>query len=173
MKNIFILLFSVFSLGHLAGQDTANLKKEIDQQIWYPFMQAWNNFDAEAFNEIHADNMLRGTPRNLRSGKDYKSGNLKNFLRAKERGDVRNISFTFEYRVHEKFMAYEVGYYKIESMRSGEKNFYYGQFHVVLNKIGERWKIVQDWDADSLNGIEIGEEHFMKFSHEGIYKIDD
>lgn len=172
MKYFLPLILAIFSFSQIIAQDADALKKEIDAQIWYPFMKAWNNFDAAAFNAIHADNMLRGGPRDLKSGEEYKGRNHLNFKTAKKRGDIREISFTFEYRVHEEDKAYEVGYYKIKSLRDGNTNYYYGQFHVVLNKIDGQWKIVQDWDADKINGVEVGEEHFMKFADAGIYELE-
>ena len=120
---------------------------------------------------IHSDDMLRGGPNGLRDGAAYKERINTYYPKNKERGDVRSIAFTFEYRVHESDKAYEVGYYRVISKREGKENISYGQFHVVLNKINDEWKIVQDWDADKIAGVKVGEEHFMKFSENGIYEL--
>ena len=49
--------------------------------------------------------------------------------------------------------SYEVGFYRIITTDSeGGSTSFYGQFHIILKKIGEQWKIVQDWDTDSIGG---------------------
>ncbi len=171
MKKLFSIpfLFLIFILNPIYSQSDSILQKEIDDQIWYPFINAYNNWNAEAFNSIHDKDMLRGSPWGLKTGEEYFKRNLERFEKGKSSGNERNISFTFECRVHEKDMAYEVGYYKLIDKREDKENVYYGQFHVVLEKINGKWKIVQDWDMDKLNGEKIGEEHFMKFAENGIY----
>ncbi|MEZ4953012.1 MAG: nuclear transport factor 2 family protein [Saprospiraceae bacterium] len=170
-KLILLLFFLPFLLNPIFSQSDSISINEIDQQIWYPFMAAYNNWDAEAFNELHDKDMLRGSPWGLKSGADYFAQNIKQFEKGKLAGELRNISFTFEYRVHEENIAYEVGYYKVVSKRENGNAVYFGQFHVVLKKMDGKWKIFQDWDADRLNGEKIGEEQFLKFSGNGIYEM--
>jgi hypothetical protein len=61
-KLILLLFFLSFLLNPIVSQSDSVLIKEIDQQIWYPFMAAYNNWDAEAFNKLHDKDMLRGSP---------------------------------------------------------------------------------------------------------------
>ena len=141
---------------------------EIDQQIWYPFIHAFNAFDAEAFNALHTPDVLRGGPWGLRPGDAYLQGNLVEFARNKQAGDTRQIAFTFEYRVHTPEIAYEVGYYRVKRTRGEDNHTFYGQFHVVLKNVNGVWKLAQDWDASELAGEPVSESHFLKFAEKGL-----
>ena len=169
-SSVLVLLFSFLIFNPLYTQSDSILQKEIDRQIWYPFIKAYNGWDAAAFNAIHDRDLLRGSPWGLKTGEEYFKRNIERFEKSKSAGHERMISFTFEYRVINKEMAYEVGYYKLISKKDGEENIYYGQFHVISKKINGQWKIVQDWDMDKLNGEKIGEVHFMKFAENGLYE---
>ena len=171
MVKFIPLFFLLLIPSFIFSQSDSTLQKEIDEQIWYPFMASYNNWDAEAFNAIHDKDMLRGSPWGLKTGDQYFVRNVERFAKGKLSGEKRSISFTFECRVHEKDKAYEVGYYKVVSIKENKTSNYYGQFHVVLKKIDGKWKIFQDWDMSKLNGEKIGEEHFMKFSDKGIYHL--
>ena len=171
MKKTFFTpaLFYLLLLNPIYSQSDSILQKEIDNQIWYPFIKAYGNWDADAFNAIHDKEMLRGSPWGLRTGEEYFTRNIERFEKGKMAGESRNISFTFEYRIHEKEMAYEVGYYKLVSKKENKESIYYGQFHVVLKKKDGQWKIFQDWDADEINGEKMEERHFMKYAGNGVY----
>ena len=152
------------------GQLDSTMRIEIDTQVWYPFIKAYNSFDAEAYNKIHTADVLRGSPWGLSEGETYRQRNLERFAKSKEAGVSRKISFTFEHRVHQKNIAYEVGYYRVLSQSNGESRTAYGQFHVVLRKENGSWKIAQDWDANTLNGNKIEEADFLKNAASGLYE---
>ena len=86
---------------------------QINEQIWRPFIKAYNNFDAEAFNSLHTDDVLRVTPWGIRKGETYFKKNIERYEKNKQNGNTRKLSFTFEYRIHSENEAYEVGYYKV------------------------------------------------------------
>ncbi len=48
---------------------------------------------------------------------------------------------------------------------SGATDYFYGQFHIVLNKIDGRWKIVQDWNTASIGGRPITASDFSRQPH--------
>ena len=164
------IAFVISQIGYGYAQSDSLISRQIDAQVWYPFISSFGAYDGEAFNALHAADVLRGGPWGLQQGDDYLKGNLESSVRNKQSGNTRQISFTFEYRVQSPEVAYEVGYYRLRSVRQGEERTSYGQFHVVIRKINGTWKIAQDWDASTLNGIEITEEHFMKFAHKGMYE---
>ena len=157
-----LLMLTGFSQT-VTAQDTLKitaLQAEIDAQVWKPFAEAYKDLDGEKFNALHTDDVLRGGPWGLRIGEEYKESILKNYAADRAKGVKRSIAFRFEYRVTRPEVSYEVGYYKVDQERDGKQAQFYGQFHVVIRKVDGVWKIVQDWDADKLNGVEITEEHF-------------
>lgn len=147
---VLYLLFTGFSVAQSAADST--VLKELEMQIWRPFIQHYNNFDAEKFNQLHAKDVLRGGPWGMRVGEAYFKSNIENDKRSKSAGDKRQIAFRFEHRVTNGNIAYEVGYYRVKSIRNGEEHTYYGRFDVVSKKIKGKWKIAQDWDVDGING---------------------
>ncbi|MBK8968700.1 MAG: nuclear transport factor 2 family protein [Saprospiraceae bacterium] len=153
------------------AQNDSLLQAEIDAQIWRTFIQAYNTFDAEQYNNIHTAGVLRGGPWGLLEGEAYHQNNRTQFAANKANGLQRRIAFTFEHRVHRDSVAYEVGYYRVISeSASGKQHTSYGQFHVVLRKEDGVWKIAQDWDAGTLNGVRITLEDFTKHAAKGVYE---
>ena len=162
-----MLLFSTF----VYSQSDESVHQQIDEQVWYPFIQHYEAWDVEKFQALHTKDMLRGGPWGLSSAEEYFGRNKKSWPERQAKGWTRDIAFTFEYRVLGKDMAYEVGYYRVKSVRDeGEERIYYGQFHVVLRKEEGVWKITQDWDSDQINGRELGEEDFNRNAAKGLYE---
>lgn len=148
--TVLYLLFTGFSFAQDAADST--VLKELDMQIWRPFIQHYNAMDAEKFNQLHTKDVLRGGPWGLRVGEEYLKRNIENDKHSKAAGEQRYIAFRFEHRVTNGSVAYEVGYYRVKSIRNGEENIFYGRFDVVSKKINGKWKIAQDWDVDAVNG---------------------
>lgn len=138
-------------------------QKEINEQVWQPFMTAYKTLDADLYNSIHSPDVLRATRGGLRMGEEYRNSNSARFARQKAQGDQQEISFSFEHRLSKGDTAYEVGYYKLKYISNeGTPQYYYGRFHVVLKKINGEWKIAQDWDTNNIVGHEVGETDFAK-----------
>lgn len=165
MKNIFTMFFC-FSAVLLFAQDH---DRDIDEQVWKPFTKAIMTQDVEAFMALHSKDVIR-VERNSKQifGKEtYQMNAADNWPKWKESLQKNNIQYAFELRFLERItngdIAYQVGYFKNESMMpSGQKRVSYGKFHVVLKKEGGRWKILVDSDSD-LNGT-ITEEMFLAAS---------
>ncbi|HAS41594.1 MAG TPA: hypothetical protein DCS93_14025 [Microscillaceae bacterium] len=134
----------------------------IDQQVWKPFVQAFNTYDAKLYNSVHSDDIFRVYPGNIREGKAYKQHNVARFAKAKKEGRKRVLEFKFIERKATKNRAYEVGFFKVKMMHQGKTSHYYGKFHVVIHKINGRWQIVQDWDNSELIGKRVGEEEYAR-----------
>ena len=47
-------------------------------------------------------------------------------------------------------------------IKAGGGTTIYGQFHIVLKKEGDTWKITQDWDTSTINGNTITANDFEK-----------
>ena len=123
----------------------------------------WTANDAERFNALHTDDVLRASARGIRVGKEYKAQNIQAFNRNKQSTAKRSISFWLEHRVYSGNVGYEVGYYKITYQAEGQKaQNYYSRFHIVLKKIDGVWKIAQDWDTSNINGHEVSESDWLK-----------
>ena len=161
MKS-FLALFNFVVIISCSAQDKIqNFESEINAQVWKPFIEAYAENDVEKYNGIHSDDILRVTKWGIREGESYKNRNIENF--AKKTDVVKKIDFRFEHRIHEKDVAYEVGYYKLEYVKENiVTGTHYGRFHVVLKKIQGVWKIHQDWDTSNINGHEVGAEDFSK-----------
>ncbi|GAB5523013.1 MAG: hypothetical protein Roseis2KO_08850 [Roseivirga sp.] len=141
----------------------AAIEKEVNETLWKPFTESWSGFDAEAFNNLHTDDVLRASQNGLTLGKAYKDRNVQSFAASTARKDKRMIYFWFEQRVYSGNTGYEVGYYKVVNSRPGEEErAYYARFHVVLKKQNGRWKIAQDWDTGAVNGVPISKQDWEK-----------
>lgn len=155
------IVLAALSINLTLAQRT--IEKEVNETLWKPFVESWSSFDAEAFNNLHTDDVLRASRGGLIIGKAYKERTTESFARSLEREDKRIIHFWFEQRVYSGDTGYEVGYYKIVNNRPGEEQReYYARFHVVLKKRNGQWKIAQDWDTGSVNGGPVNEEDWAK-----------
>lgn len=163
-----VLFFILISQSANAQKDS--LTEKINREVWYPFLEYYGAFDAESFRTIHTKDVLRGGPWGIRVGEEYLGRNEISWEKRKADGWTRDISFTFEHRVIGDGNAYEVGYYKVvnKNEKTEEMKIFYGQFHVVLTEIDGKWLIAQDWDADVVNGHEVGEMDFLKHREKGI-----
>ncbi len=168
---LFALLFLAIA-GYATGQSAdSTVLKELDAQIWYPFIKYYSNLDAENFNKLHTADVLRGGPRGISLGEAYFKSNLENSERSKKAGIQRSIAFRFEHRVTSGTIAYEVGYYRVVLTADGTEYVYFGRFDVVSKKVDGVWKIAQDWDVDNINGKKLEEADFLgNESNPVIYK---
>ncbi|WKZ60055.1 MAG: nuclear transport factor 2 family protein [Cyclobacteriaceae bacterium] len=141
-------------------------QQEINEQVWKPFTKAIMNQDVATFASLHSTDLVRAE-RN--SGKildltEYQKNMEAGWPGWKESLAKNKIDYTFELRFTERIsngnLAYEVGYFKNESVSAtGEKRIGYGQFHVTLRKENGIWKILVD--SDSNLGGTITEEMFQ------------
>lgn len=158
-----ILICMLFLVGHLMAQENIpQLHSEIDQQVWRPFQKAFEALDAEKLNALYAENVLRVTPQGIDTRNKFKGQNLQRFKENKENGTKINLDFWFDSRKTTTDTSYEVGFYRIRFLTKGKESIVYGQFHIVLKRINNYWKITQDWDTTFINGNEITAKDFAK-----------
>ena len=161
MKNL-ILIFTLLLSNLLIAQEQDSIQKIINEQVWYPFVETYNNLDAEGFMDIHTDDIIRigREGKSIRIGQEYAESQIKSAARSKERKSKRSISFSFTERFAKDDMAFESGYYKVE-WESGEKSgISYGEFQVILKQEDGVWKIFVD--SDTSYGGKLTEEDFQK-----------
>lgn len=153
MKTLGILIFLLISRHSFA--QTGNIQAEINDQVWKPFMQAFNDRNNKAYSELHSKDFIRVLRDN---------GEIYGFDKAFEvRPDSitqkwavwrRNIELRFTERIASEDKGFEIGYYKTSSTNTstGEKRLSYGKFHVLLRKEDGVWKILMD--ADGHEGVD-------------------
>jgi ketosteroid isomerase-like protein len=137
-------------------------QEAIDKDVWYNFMQAYQDKNASLFNQIHTDDVLRVIADNnmILIGQEYKDRNLEVFNRWNSQQVKQKIEFSFLSRSQKRNWAYEIGIFKLTRYNGGQSQSYYGKFNVTLQKTGGIWKIKIDSDTNEEGSI--GEEAFQK-----------
>jgi ketosteroid isomerase-like protein len=160
LLSIAFLLFSFSAMGQ-------NDQADINNQVWKPFTKAIMAQDVAAFIAVHSKDVVRAelTDSQVQNYAEYQAAMEKSWPGWKESIQKSNSKYTFELRFLQRIcngtMAYEVGYFKNESINAkGEKRMYFGKFHVALRKEDGTWKILVD--SDSNEGNTITEEMFLK-----------
>jgi ketosteroid isomerase-like protein len=158
-----VVAFLLFSLSTFGQNDQA----DINNQVWKPFTQAIMAQDVAAFLAVHSKDVVRAelTDNQVQNYKEYQAAMEKSWPGWKESIQKNNSKYTFELRFLQRIsngsLAYEVGYFKNESINEkGEKRMYFGKFNVALRKENGIWKILVD--SDSNEGGTITEEKFLK-----------
>lgn len=163
MKKTLVALLIVgsFSAFSQAERNLA-IEQEVNEQLWKPFKIAWEQRNAEAFNDLHTDDVLRVSKwGGVKIGSEYKDRITESYKRTDNR--KRTIDFWLEHRYYSGNTGYEVGYLKIVMQEEGkEARYSYSRFHVVLKKINGKWKISQDWDTNNINGVPVTAEDYEK-----------
>ncbi|AXT19827.1 DUF4440 domain-containing protein [Flavobacteriaceae bacterium AU392] len=162
MRNLFTLLLLCSNLIMVAQSDIKTIQNEIDQTVWKPFQKAFETLDAKALNAIYAEKTLRVTPQGIDTKEAYKSLNVERFKASKDGNVSIKLDFWFDSRFTNGDTSYEVGFYRIAATINGQTNNSYGQFHIVIKKINDIWKITQDWDTTTINGHIIDNTDFEK-----------
>ncbi|MGB0524702.1 MAG: YybH family protein [Flammeovirgaceae bacterium] len=159
---LFLAFFVLAATSQAQEKNKLDFSKQVDKQVWKPFKKAYAARNAEQFNALHTDDVLRITKSGIRKGDEYKENNLKWF---NTRTEKRTIDLRFEQRHYKEDVAYEVGYYKVINYSENEEaKVHYGRFHVVLRKVKGVWKIAQDWDTDDVNGTPVTEADWEKLA---------
>ena len=140
-----ILLFSI-----TATAQTDSITEQINEQVWKPFINTFNNMYTEGFMALHSKKLLRIPEDNNRiyNYDEY----VQNIKTSNENGKKNKIRQSIELRFTNRFIqneqAFETGYYKTTVVEpDGLKRNSYGKFHVLLQKERDVWKILLDTDA--------------------------
>ena len=164
MKKLIICLVCILTTIPVLSQKTKDQKKiekEVNTQLWKPFKHSLENRDAKTYNDLHTDDVLRVNKWGIRTGKAFKDRNTASYAKKDDR--KRTIDFWLEHRIYSGDIGYEVGYYRIKTKSSdGTVKESYARFHIVLKKVHGSWKIAQDWDTGSINGVTVTAADFAK-----------
>jgi len=159
MKYIGIIVFLMLNALASFAQD---YQREINEQVWKPFLKASNEFDGEGFMAIQSKDLIRvGIDDKVIHGySKYEEGILPGFKRLREEGKVvRTTEVRFIERITSADLSYETGYFKsVTRLSSGELRTRYTRFYFILRKESSVWKILVDSDA---RGTDVTEEMFQ------------
>ncbi len=140
----------LFSFCNITLAQNSNPQQEINEQVWKPFIRAFNSDDNEAFKSVHSKDVVR-VIQDDNYLMDYNQyfQKIPDSTKAKWADWKKNIELRFLQRIASKDKAFEVGYYKTTSTNTvtGEKRTGFGKFHVLLRKEDGVWKILMDADA--------------------------
>jgi len=150
MNRIIFVFIGIACAQSYAYAQADSLQQQINQQVWKPFIQSFNNLDTKGFMSVHSKEMTRviqdgntlyGYDRYYR---ETEQGN-QSTIKANRK---RTIELRFTRRIASYNKAFEVGYYKFTSVQpDGTSRNGYGKFHVLLRRENGTWKILMDADA--------------------------
>jgi ketosteroid isomerase-like protein len=160
MKKLVTLVIVLIIALPLFSQENKYIK-EINEQVWKPFIKGFSTGDDELFRSVHSKDIAR-VEQDSKQILDF-DGYFKKVpdsIKAKWSDWKKNIELRFTQRLASDEKAFEVGYYRSTStnIKTGEKRSGIGKFHVLLQKENGKWKIVMD--ADTAEGA--SEENFNK-----------
>lgn len=148
--------YCLIFLISISSAASAQHEKEINDQIWKPFIASFNEFDTDKFMALHSKELVR-------SSRDSKTVlNWDQYYQEQQQGDIRSkteqrkrqLELRFIERISNASQAIDVGIYKTTSINNkGERRSFYGKFHVVLRKENGIWRILVDTDSSESNTI--------------------
>ncbi len=159
MKKILLGAMLVMCCSNTFAQSEQD---KINKDVWYNFMQAYQDLNASLFNYIHTDDVLRIPidQNQILVGREYKDSNLNMFNLWNERKIKQRIQFGFTNRIQKGDWAYETGIYRLTRYNGYTPEHHYGKFNVTLKKVNGTWKIYID--ADTSEKATVSESDFLK-----------
>lgn len=132
------------------GFAQVSISKEINDQVWLPFIEAFNKRDNIAFSKVHSNDVVRVMidDQKILSAEEYFKVMPDSILQKWSVWKM-NLQLRFLHRISTVTSAFETGYYKNESVNSNtnEKRISYGKFQVLMRKEDGKWKIIMDADS--------------------------
>lgn len=126
----------------------------IKNDVWVPFMEAYDQLDSNKIKSIHSKDIVRVTidQNNIETGNPYLDG-FGGFIESmKTQGNKLGIAFAILSTATNATgdIAYQRGYYRLSSQGQGDETLQirgYGYFNVGLRKEDGIWKIWLDSDS--------------------------
>lgn len=143
MRHILIIIFLFVTYGAF-GQSS---NKEINEQVWKPFIKSFDQNDIQLFKSLHLADLIRVQSNEMLNYETYIKGYTSMFDKMKKNNSHYTIDLRFTRRVADSTRAFEEGYYKTSFMQNGTERAGYGKFSVVLLKKDGKWKILLDSDT--------------------------
>ncbi len=150
--SFFAVVFSVnFIFFQFVGAQDNDFQKQIDDQVWRPFIKSFNARDDEGFKAVHSKEVTRvEQDGNHVLGYDQYFQKVPDSVKARWGKWKRNIELRFIQRMAGNDRAFDVGYYKTTNTNAstGVSRSNYGKFQVLMRKENGIWKILMDADAN-------------------------
>lgn len=149
MKYLNTIILLIIALASYSQNLVSN--KEIDEQIWKPFMKSFGNGDDATFQSLHSKEVIRVVvDGNEIYGFDQYFKPVPDSIKIKDAIFEKSIEIRHKKRVSSAENAFEIGYYKTtyKNLKTDKSISGYGKFTVLLNKENGFWKIVMDADAN-------------------------
>ena len=146
------LFFACMLLVQFAFAQSDSLQKQINADVWKPFIKAFEAYDTDAFMAVHSKDVTRVIQDGnmIQNYEQYQFENRRNDTRNKAGKRNRAIELKFIQRIAGNGKAFEVGYFKVSTVTpNGDSRAFYGKFHVLLRKESGTWKILMDADAST------------------------
>ncbi|HNU86786.1 MAG TPA: hypothetical protein PKJ94_00745 [Ferruginibacter sp.] len=160
MRKFLLLNAVLFSLTARAQTDSLKWVKEINEQVWKPFITHLVSGNKTAFSAVHSKRITRVEIDRgvlLDFEKYFPPADTTSSIKKKKPDWV--FELRFDKRISNGVKAWESGYYKGTVKEEGKNTrSYYGRFFVVLEKENGTWKILVDADT----GKDANEENFSK-----------
>lgn len=157
-----LIIWLTCTVAQVTGQ---SIQQAINDQVWKPFISAYNNRDTDGFMAVHSKDVVR-SPRDAKmvlNWNEYFEQQKRGDEQGKISGNKRQLGLRFTERIAKDNQAMEVGIYKvIISDKTGTIRTFYGRFHVALRKEIDIWKILVD--TDSSEGNSVDEHDYMQAS---------
>jgi len=157
-----LIIWLTCAVVQVTGQ---SIEQAINDQVWKPFISAYNNRDTDGFMAIHSKDVVR-SPRDAKmvlNWNEYFEQQKRGDDQGKTSGTKRQLGLRFTERIANDNQAMEVGIYKvIISDKTGNIRTFYGRFHVALRKENGIWKILVDTDSSAGNSTD--EQDYMQAS---------
>jgi ketosteroid isomerase-like protein len=150
MRIIYACTLFMLLIANNAFAQSDSLQKQINNDVWKPFISAFNNLDTDGFMSVHSKDMTRVIQDNnmIFGYEKYYQENKASDERSRQNKSKRNIELRFVQRIAGNDRAFEVGYFKgTVTSESGNSRNFYGKFHVLMRKENGKWKILMDADA--------------------------
>jgi ketosteroid isomerase-like protein len=145
MKSTVLVFLCLLSVDVWAQQD--RVFEQIDEQLWIPYIKAYNEFNTRAFMALHTPDVIRVKRESsqIMVGTAYRKNEYRRNSISQSKDWERNLEIRFVDRLVEGAIAYEVGYYRVSLAKPGSSPLY-GMFHTTLKRIDGEWKIYIDED---------------------------
>jgi hypothetical protein len=147
VMKAFILLIVASFIAATGVAQSDSLQKQINEQVWKPFITSYNNFDTDAFMAVHSKELTRvlQDADRVMNYAQYLESNKRGNDYGKSKNDKRTIELRFTERIAGEGRAFEVGYYKVVL---NNNQAVYAKFQVLLRVENGKWKILMDADAN-------------------------
>lgn len=153
-KKVLIILI-ISNINFLSAQQE-ELHQKINQDMYGNFSKAYSTLDYPLFESIHSEEMIRITGGNggeIKNVKKYLENSKKRWSNPKTK--AAPIDFRLFERVTSDSLVSDRGIYRVTYKNdTGETNYSYGQFHVLLRLENGSWKILIDYDSNENNTID-------------------